>query len=451
MQQYLIQKDLKYIWHPYTQMKDCEALPAIPIARAKGAKLYDYNGDFYYDTISSWWCNVHGHNHPAIKNAIKKQLDEFEHVLFAGFTHKPAVELAERLISIAPKNLAKVFYSDNGSTAIEVALKMSFQYWQNIGEKNKTTFLSLDQAYHGDTMLAMNVSGSSIFNERFKSLFFKSFKAPSPDCYRCPFGKEKGSCSLECLKEAENILKKNAKKIAAIIIEPLLLGAGGMKVYPVEYLKGIACIARRYNVHMIIDEVATGFGRTGKMFACEYAGVEPDFMCLSKGITSGYLPLGATLTTNEIFKAFYDDYDKLKTFYHGHTFTANPLAQAAAVASIDLFAKEKTLERVPIINKKIKDFLNSILDMPLTGDVRDIGAIGAIELVKNKKTKEPFGIKERIGYDIYKRGIRHSLILRPLGNIIYFFLPLCLNEKECDDIFQKAKKVLSHYSKSNPR
>ncbi len=442
MKDELIRKDLKYVWHPYTQMKDCESLPPVPVARAEGVRLYDYDGNFYYDTVSSWWCNVHGHNHPAIKSAIKEQLDSLEHVLFAGFTHRPAVELAERLVAITPPGLAKVFYSDNGSTAVEAAMKMSFQYWQNTGKEGKTRFLSLDMAYHGDTVGTMSISGVGLFNERYRPLFFDSFKAPTPYCYRCPCGREKGKCALECLSRAEEILKENADTIAAVVIEPLLMGAGGMIVYPVEYLKGIWELSRKYGVHLIADEVATGFGRTGKMFACEHAGIEPDLMCLSKGITSGYLPMGATLATEEIFRAFYDDYDKLKTFYHGHTFTANPISCAAARASIDLFEEEKTLEKVPEINGKLVSFLEEMAELPIVGDIRSIGAVGAMELVKDRKTKEPFGMKERVGDEVYRRGLEKSLLLRPLGNVIYFFLPLCIKGDEMDDVFRRAGEVI---------
>ncbi len=283
-----IKRDLKLLWHPYTQMKDCHTLPPILIDKARGIKLYDNKGNFYYDTISSWWCNVHGHNHPGIKKAINKQLNSLEHVLFAGFTHKPAILLAERLISITPQNLTRVFFSDNGSTSVETALKMSFQYWQNAGRKSrqmrgKKKFISLDYAYHGDTIGAMSVSGVDLFNKVFSPLFFSSFKVPSPYCYRCPMGKDRPSCNLECTGPLERLLRKRNSEIAAVILEPLVLAAGGMIVYPVEYLKKVERLTRRYNVHLILDEVATGFGRTGKMFACEYAGVKPDFMCLSKG------------------------------------------------------------------------------------------------------------------------------------------------------------------------
>ncbi|MGB2630960.1 MAG: adenosylmethionine--8-amino-7-oxononanoate transaminase [Candidatus Omnitrophota bacterium] len=438
----LIRRDLKYNWHPYTQMKDCEEMPPIPISRAEGIKLYDYDGNFYYDTISSWWCNVHGHNNPVIKNAIKKQLDSVEHVLFAGFTHKPAVDLAERLVALTPADLTRVFYSDNGSTAVEVALKMSLQYWKNNGVGDKTRFVSLDMAYHGDTIGTMSISGVDLFNSKFKPVFFDSFKVQTPYCYRCPLDKNREECSVECLGAVEEVLKENAGEISAVVIEPLLLGAGGMIVYPVEYLKRVWDLCREYNVHLIVDEVATGFGRTGKMFACEHAGVEPDFMCLSKGITSGYLPLGATLMTEEIYKAFYDDHDKLKTFYHGHTYTANPVSCAAAIASIDLFKSENSLENAGVINRSLGSFLSEMAELPFVGDVRSIGVVGAMELVKDKKTKEPFGLNERVGIEIYKLGLKDNLILRPLGNIVYFFLPLCTKPDETKDIFERAGRIL---------
>ncbi len=438
----LIEKDLRYIWHPYTQMKDCEDLPPIPIERAEGIKLYGYDGNFYYDTISSWWCNVHGHNHPRIKAAIKEQLERLEHVLFAGFTHRPAVELAEKLVAITPEALTKVFYSDNGSTAVEAAMKMSFQYWQNTGRKRKVKFLSLDMGYHGDTLGSMSVSGVDLFSEKFRPVLLDSFKAPTPYCYRCPLEMKENECSLECLGEMEKILKDNADEVCAIVIEPILMGAGGMIVYPAEYLRGVKELSGKYNVHLIADEVATGFGRTAKMFACEHAQVSPDFMCLSKGVTSGYLPMGVTLTTDEIFNAFYDDYDKHRTFYHGHTFTANPLSCAAAIASLDLFKEEGTLEKVPAVNKKLRSFLVEMSSLPVVGDTRSIGVVGAMELVKDKKTKEPFTMAERIGLTVYKKGLEESLLLRPLGNIIYFFLPLCMREDELDDIFKRASGVI---------
>ncbi|MFH1541401.1 MAG: adenosylmethionine--8-amino-7-oxononanoate transaminase [Elusimicrobiota bacterium] len=434
-----LEKDQKYIWHPYTQMKDYQKFPPILIEKTKGIKLYDDKGNFYYDTISSWWCNVHGHNHSKIKSAIKKQLNSLDHIMFAGFTHKSAILLAEKIVSITPKKLTKVFFSDNGSTSVEVALKMSFQYWQNNGKKTKTKFVSLDLGYHGDTIGAMSVSGVGIFNEVFSRLFFSSFKIPSPYCYRCPMNKLQSNCSIECIKPLENLLKTEAKEISAIILEPLVMAAGGMIIYPKEYLKKVSKLAKKYDILLILDEVATGFGRTGKMFACEYVDdIEPDFMCLSKGITSGTLPLAVTLTTDEIYKTFYDDYNKKKTFYHGHTYTANPISCAAALASLEIFEEENTLNRIksliPIFHKEMERFRA----IPLVGDVRYIGMIGAIELVKDKKTKLPFSFEERIGLKIYREGLKNGIILRPLGNIIYLYLPLSIKKNEMFTILNKT-------------
>ncbi len=442
-----IKKDLKYNWHPFTQMKDCRKLPPILIERAKGIKLYDSKGNFYYDTISSWWCNIHGHNHPKINLAITRQLKLMEHVLFAGFTHKPAIKLAEKVVSLTPRNLTRVFFSDNGSCAVEVALKMSFQYWQNSGIKKKTKFISLDHAYHGDTVGAMSVGGLSSFNQTFKPLFFKSFKVPSPYCYRCPLNKQRASCNSECLNFLDELLKKKSQETAAVIIEPLIMAAGGMIIYPKRYLKGVASLAKKYNVHLILDEVATGFGRTGKMFACEHTGTKPDFMCLSKGITSGYLPLGLTLTTEKIFKAFYADYDKEKTFYHGHTYTANPISCSAALASLKLFKQEKTLERMNKLLPKFYSALEQFRELAVVGDVRYQGLVGALELVKDKKSKKPFSSKERIGLKIYRQGLRQGLILRPLGNIVYFFLPLCIRESQIKEVLNKTYSILKKLKK----
>ncbi|MDP3730596.1 MAG: adenosylmethionine--8-amino-7-oxononanoate transaminase [Candidatus Omnitrophota bacterium] len=437
-----IEKDLQYIWHPYTQMKDCEKTPPILIERAKGIKLYDDKGNFYYDTISSWWCNIHGHNRSEINKAIKKQLSSMGHIMFAGFTHKGAILLAERVLSIVPGNLAKVFFSDDGSTAVETALKMSFQYWQNTGKRHRTKFVSLDHGYHGDTIGAMSVGGVGLFNKVFEKLFFKSFKVPSPYCYRCPMGKEKDSCSLECIVPLETLLKSRGREIAAIILEPLVMAAGGMIVYPKEYLARAAAICANYGIHLILDEVATGFGRTGKMFACDHIKIKPDFLCLSKGITAGHLPLGLTITTDNIYKAFYADYHKMKTFYSGHTYTANPIACSCALASLDIFEKERTLDKISEITPVLHDGLERFRSLPLVGDVRYIGMIGAIELVKNKKTKEGFGLRKRIGLEIYKKGLKRSLILRPLGGIIYLFLPLCTNKKEIEYISRNTYDII---------
>lgn len=443
-----LKTDLKHIWHPYTQMKEALRLPPVLIERAKGIKLYDAKGKFYYDTISSWWCNVHGHNHPRIKAAIKKQVDLLEHVLFAGFTHKPAIELASELIALTKNKFNRVFFSDNGSTSVEVALKMSFQYWQNTGRRRKTKFVSLDHGYHGDTIGAMSVSGLDLFNAVFSPLLFPSYKVASPYCYRCPIKKERLTCALDCLKPLEELLRDKHEEICALIIEPLVMGAAGMIIYPKEYLEKAACLAKKYKVHLILDEVAVGFGRTGRMFAYEHVpGLKADFLCLSKGITSGYLPLAVTLTTEEIFRRFYGDYEKRRTFFHGHTYAANPVSCSAGLASLSIFKEEKTLAKarklMPFFHRGLEEFR----DLALVGDVRYIGFIGAIELVKDKKTKRGFGLKRRLGLEVYKRALKENLVLRPLGDIIYLFLPLCASETEIGDILKRAYSIIKSFKR----
>lgn len=442
-----IEKDKKYIWHPYTQMKDHEEHPPILLTGAKGIYLYDDKGNSYYDTISSWWCNIHGHNHPHIKSAIKKQVDVLEHVLFAGFTHENAINLAERLVHITPSNLTKVFYSDNGSTSVEVALKLSYQYWKNEGAEKKSKFIALDNGYHGDTIGAMSVSGIPLFKQVFAPFLFSTYTIPSPYCYRCPMNMRRDACRFECLNPLKALLQKEAHHIAALIIEPLIQAAGGMIIYPAEYLKNLYTLIREYDVHLILDEVATGFGRTGKMFALEHVDIAPDFLCLSKGITSGYLPLGVTMTSDTIYGAFYADYKECKTFYHGHTFTANPLATAAAVASLEIFEQENVINHIDRIIPQLHKELHNLKQFPFIGDVRHIGMIGAIELVKDKESKTIFPFEERIGFKVYCEGLKKGLILRPLGNIIYLFLPLCIDENQIATIFTKLHELFGDLSR----
>ncbi|HNX90451.1 MAG TPA: adenosylmethionine--8-amino-7-oxononanoate transaminase [Candidatus Omnitrophota bacterium] len=444
----ILRNDLKYNWHPYTQMKDCEALPPIPICRAKGIKLFCPDGKFYYDTVSSWWCNVHGHGHAAMNRAIAEQCKKLDHVMFAGFTHEPAIELSKKLIKMAPKGLSRVFYSDNGSTAVEVALKMSFQYWKNMGYEKKERFIALDYGYHGDTIGTMSVGGIGIFNKVYKSLFYKALRVKTPYCYRCPLGLQKCKCRIDCLSFMEKALKNDHEKIAAIIVEPVLMGAGGMIIYPPEYLKGVETLARKYNVHLILDEVASAFGRTGKMFACEHAKVSPDFICISKGLTSGYLPLGATLTTDKIYKSFYDDYEKMKTFFHGHTFTANPILCKIATTNLEIFRREKTLKNVKKIERFLRKFSEEIKNFNFVGDVRNIGTVLAVEIVKSKISKKVFQNEQRVGYQIYKIGLKNGLILRPIGNVAYLFLPLSTTIEEVKIITSLFKKSLSFFGDS---
>lgn len=437
----LLEKDLAYIWHPFTQMKDYDVNPSIVITKAKGIKLFDDKGSWYYDTISSWWCNLHGHRHPRIIKAIKKQLAKFDHVLFAGFTHKPAIQLAEALIELNHNDLQKVFFSDNGSTAVEVALKLSFQYWHNIGNKEKRLFLAFDHAYHGDTVGAMSVSGPSIFNEVFQEIMIKTIKIPTPNCVHCSENLKPNDCQVKCIYHLEKVLKDQHQQISAFILEPLLLAAGGMIMYPPEYLEIAAKLCKKYQVHLILDEVATGFGRTGKMFAYQNTSIEPDFLCLSKGLTNGTLPLAATLTTNQIYQAFFADYKEQKTFYHGHTFTANPIAVSVALANLEIFKKEKTLAKVKEIEKIFALELSEFQKFSIVGDVRHLGSVAAFELVKDKSKNLLFDFEERIGLKIYLQGLKYGLILRPLGNVVYLFLPLATTKKQVCDILKRLKKV----------
>ena len=439
----LLQKDLTYNWHPYTQMSIQQVNPPLLIEKARGIKLYDASGQWYYDTISSWWCNIHGHLHPKIVNAIKQQLNTLDHTLFAGITHKTAIDLSERLVQLAPDGLQRVFYSDNGSTAVEVALKMSLQYWRNSGQPEKSKFVSFDRAYHGDTAGCMSVSGESAFTSAFTPLMFTGYKVPSPYCYRCPMGQKKNECATECVSLLEDVLREHADAIAAVILEPLILCAGGMLIYPAAYLTEAARLSKKYNVHLILDEVAVGFGRTGTMFACEQAGVCPDFLCLSKGLTSGMLPLAATLTTQDIFNAFLGPSGSEKTFYHGHTFTANPIGCSAALASLNIFAEEGTLSHVQDISQELRKGIDMFKDHPLIGDIRTIGTVAALELVKNKKTKEPLPGHDNVIRKIYSRGLENNVMLRPMGNVIYLFLPLITTLEELRDILSKTKTSMA--------
>jgi adenosylmethionine-8-amino-7-oxononanoate transaminase len=396
----LITLDRAYVWHPFTQMKEwMEAEPLI-IVEGRDCFLKDIRGRWYLDGVSSLWVNIHGHNRKEINDAIKAQLDLIAHSTLLGLANVPSILLAERLVKLAPEGLTKVFYSDDGSTSVEVALKMAFQYWVHKGEKGRTTFLSLNNAYHGDTLGAVSVGGIEVFHHTFKPLLFKTYRAPSPYCYRCELGLSYPECKLGCLSRMEEILSGHRDEIAGVIIEPLIQAAGGMITSPPGYLKGVRELCTKYNVLMIADEVATGFGRTGKFFAVEHEDVIPDIMCLSKGITGGYLPLAATLTTNEIFNAFLGRFEDLKTFFHGHSYTGNQLACAAALACLDIFEKDRVLENLQPKIGFLKERLEGFKELPFVGDVRQCGFIAGIELVRDKKTKEAFGYADRMGWKV---------------------------------------------------
>lgn len=424
--------DRRYIWHPFTQMREWEESDPIVIVRGEGCWLIDSDGNRYLDGVGSIWTNVHGHAVPEINEAVKAQLDRIEHATLLGLTNDKAAMLARMLIEIAPNGLSKVFYSDNGSTAVEVGLKMAFQYWQQSGKPEKTRFISFRNAYHGDTVGAMSVGGVEIFHSVFNPLLFKAIHAPSPYCYRCELCPERdpAQCRRECLQELERLVSIHASELAGLIIEPLVQGAGGMIVHPDGFLKAVRDICDRYDILMIADEVAVGFGRTGKMFACQREDVTPDIMALSKGITGGYLPLAATLTTQQVYDAFLGEYRALKTFFHGHTFTGNPVCCAAAIASIDLFHTSSLLETLPDKMQYLSNRLNSLKELGHVGDIRQCGMIGGVELVLDRKTREPYGWEERIGIQVCLEARKYGLFLRPLGNVIVIFPPLAISMKE---------------------
>ncbi|MBW1925980.1 MAG: adenosylmethionine--8-amino-7-oxononanoate transaminase [Deltaproteobacteria bacterium] len=451
----LLELDRRYLWHPYTQMKDFEKDDPLFVDRADGVFLFDAQGRRYYDTISSWWCILHGHNHPGIKAAIRDQLDRLEHVHFAGTTHEGAIRLAEKLVALTPDGLSKVFYSDNGSTACEVAIKMSLQYWKHMGETRRESFVSLERGYHGDTIGAMSLGGVPSFKGPFDALTFDSYRIPSPYCYRCPYEAKPPAespnhqitkslnCSIECLDPLEKLLADKGHEIAGIILEPLLQAAGGMIAYPVQYLKRLAGLASHHRIHLILDEVATGFGRTGRMFAFEHAGIAPDFLCLSKGLTAGFIPMAATITTDDVYHAFYADYEEGRTFFHGHTFTGNPLASAAALASLEIFEQEKVLDGLQDKIDILQSGMERFKELPWVGDVRGIGMVAAVELVMDRRTRTPFSSEKRVGWMIYKEGLKKGLILRPLGDIVYLFLPLSVNAVQIEDILSLSFDVIS--------
>lgn len=445
----LEEADKKIIWHPFTQMKDWLEEKPIIITEGRDCFVKDAYGKWYLDGVSSIWVNIHGHRKKEVDDAIKEQLDKIAHSTLLGLGNIPSIKLAEKLIQLLNQSftthhspLSKVFYSDNGSTAVEVGLKMAFQYWIHKGVKGKQAFLSLKNAYHGDTIGAVSVGGIDIFHEVFKPLLFKTYKAPSPYCYRCEFGKTPLKCSFACLEELKNIMEKHSREIAAIIIEPIVQAAGGIIVWPEGYLKGVRELCNKYNVLLIADEVATGFGRTGKMFACEHENVVPDIMCLSKGITNGYMPLAVTLSTDEIYNAFLGEFKDLKTFFHGHSYTGNPLACAAAIASIDLFEKEETLKNMQPKISLLEDKLKEISDLPNVGNVRNKGLIAGIELVKDKTSKEPYPWEEKMGWKVAYRAREEGVLIRPLGNVIVIMPPLSISIENLNRLMDVIKRAI---------
>ncbi len=428
--------DKRYLWHPFTQMKDYEAQEPLIVERAEGVYLVDINGRRYIDGVSSLWVNVHGHRHPSIDRAVREQLERVAHSTLLGLSNPPAIELAKRLVEIAPEGLTRVFYSDNGATAVEVALKMAFQYWQHKGERQRTRFISFENAYHGDTLGAVSVGGIDLFHRIFSPLLFPTYRVKAPYCYRCPEGLRYPGCGLACLRALEETLKRHHRECAALIIEPVVQGAAGMIVHPAGFLRRVRELCTEYGVLMIADEVATGFGRTGRMFACEHEGVTPDLMCVAKGITGGYLPLAATLTTEEIYEAFLGEYHEFKTFFHGHTYTGNPLACAAACANLEVFEKERTLERMATKVELLAERLKEFWSLPHVGDVRQKGFMVGVELVADRKTKEPFPPQMKVGQKVILEARRQGVVIRPLGDVIVLMPPLAIPEGELERLVE---------------
>lgn len=443
MTEELIAKDLQYVWHPCSQMKDYEELKPIVIDHGKGIYLYDTNGKEYMDVVSSWWCNLFGHANPRINQAMKEQLEKLEHVIFANFTHPPAIELCEELSKVIPKGLTKFNFSDNGSAAVECALKMSFQYQYQTGKKKKTRFFCLSEGYHGETIGALSVGSMDLYAKIYQPMLLDTIRIEAPDCYRCPYGKERGQCHTECFCHAEVAFERYAEEACAMIVEPLLQGSAGMRMYPAEYLTKLRKLCDTYDVLLIADEIATGFGRTGEMFAFDHASVSPDIMCISKGLTGGYLPMAITITTDQIYDAFYADYNEGKAFMHSHTYSGNPLGCSAALAVLRIFKEDEILSKV---KRDARYFHTRVAETFLSfshvGEVRQLGMINALELVKDKKTKEGYNPKERIGYQIYKKALEYGLILRPLGNVLYFNPPLTITREEMEQAITKCEQAI---------
>ncbi len=421
--------DRRYVWHPFTQMKEWEDAVPVIISEGRGSFLRDIYGRWYLDGVSSLWVNVHGHGKKEIDDAIRSQLERISHSTLLGLGSESSIELAEKLINIVPAGLTRVFYSDNGSTSVEVALKMAYQYWVHRGVKGREKFLCLNNAYHGDTLGAVSVGGIDIFHEAFRPLLFDTFRAPSPYCYRCELGLESPGCGLACLERLEEILKVHAPEIAAVIIEPMVQGAGGMIVFPSGYLKGVRDLTEKYGLLLVADEVAVGFGRTGRMFACEHEDVVPDFLCLSKGITGGYLPLAATITTEEVYSAFLGEYRELKTFFHGHSYSGNPLACTAAIASIGLFERERTVEGVRKKESILLPWLEEVRGLEHVGDARGIGLMAGVELVRDCKQGVPYPFEDRMGFKVCLRAREKGLLIRPLGDVVVIMPPLSISEE----------------------
>ena len=444
--QYLKDVDRSHVWHPFTQMQDYAKSDPLVIERAEGAYLYDIEGNRYLDAFSSVWCNVHGHRVREIDQAVRDQLDRVGHSTLLGMANVPSIELAKKLVDITPDGLNHVFYADSGATAVEIALKMAFQYWQQRKDPRpeKTRFLHVASSYHGDTIGAVSVGGIDLFHQTYRPLLFDSLTVPSPHPYRCSFCSEEPECNKGCLQALEETLERQGDTIAAFFVEPLVQAAGGMFVHPTGYLARAAELCKQHDVLLIADEVATGFGRTGKMFACEHEQITPDILCLGKGLTGGYLPVAATLATEEVYDAFLGAYEEQKTFFHGHTFTGNPIGCAAAIASIDLFGTNRILESLQPKIAHIGSRLLELASHTNVGDIRHLGMIAAIELVANRESRRSFDWQDRVGVRVCDDARTQGVLMRPLGNTIVLMPPLSVSIAQIDDMLDVTGRAIEN-------
>lgn len=428
----LRQWDKRHVWHPFTQMQDWERDEQIIIVKGEGCWLIDTDGKRYLDGVASMWTNVHGHCRRELNDALKAQVDRLEHSTLLGLASEQSIILAARLAEITPPGLDRFFYSDNGSTAMEVAVKMAYQYQVHLGTPEKSRFITFKNAYHGDTIGAVSVGGIGIYHTTFKPLMFETLQAPAPYCYRCELGCSRESCSMQCVDALEALMKQHAGQVAGLVIEPLVQGAGGMIVQPEGFLRRVRDLCDRYDILMIADEVATGFGRTGTMFACNHEDVVPDIMAISKGIAAGYLPLAATVTVDKVYSAFLGSYSELKTFFHGHTFTGNPLACAVALKSLELFEQDNLLAELQIKIERLKQRLDEFNCLAHVGNIRQCGLAAGIELVENRETGSPYPWEESIGIKVCLEARKRGVFSRPLGNTIVIFPPLVISHSELD-------------------
>ena len=435
----MMKRDVSVLWHPCTQMKDHEqTFPVVPVRRGEGVWLEDFDGNRYIDAISSWWVNLFGHANPRINDRIKAQLDSLEHVILAGFSHEPVIQLSERLVNMTAPGLDRVFYADNGSAGIEVALKMSFHYWQNVGQGKRRKFITLGNSYHGETLGTLSVGDVALYKETYEPLLMDVHTAASPDCYQREEGESWEDFSRRQFEHMKALLAEHHEEVCAVIVEPLVQCAGGMRMYHPVYLKLLREACDRYQVHLIADEIAVGFGRTGTLFACEQAGIRPDFLALSKGLTAGYLPICAVLTTDEIYQAFYDDYQTLRAFLHSHSYTGNALACAAALATLDIFEQDDVISQNRTLIDHMGRALQRFEDHPHVSEVRQTGMIAAVEMTPDGTRQSAYDWKDRRGIRVYQHALTREALLRPLGNVVYFMPPYVITPEQIDHLADVA-------------